>query len=108
MKNQSIKLDKITKISILLIALSVSYYLIIFLPQKERTAIEQSEKHIIENKKALDSCLESSFNKHQKNWNNACLSIGQAFECGLPHSKSQRLEKVYTEDKNNCFKKYPQ
>jgi hypothetical protein len=102
------KLDKITKASIILIALSISYYLVIFLPHKEKEIIETSEKHIVENKKALDSCLKSSRNKHQTNWNNTCLGSGQSLECGLPDSKSQRLEKIYTEDKDNCFKRYPQ
>lgn len=44
-ENKPSKLDKLVKISIMagasIVALSVAYYLVIFLPQKEKTKIEQ-------------------------------------------------------------------
>lgn len=62
MKNEPTKLDQAVKISMivgsLVIALSIGYYLVIFLPQKEVTRIEQQKKD--EYQKKIVSCLDNS------------------------------------------------
>jgi len=55
MENQPTKLDKITKASIivgiLIMSLSVAYYFVVFLPQKEKLEIEQQIKEKEEKEK---------------------------------------------------------
>jgi flagellar basal body-associated protein FliL len=67
MENRPTKLDKIVKISIiigvLIVALSTAYYLIIFLPQKEKTRIEQQDKL----EKAKKDCAQEVIDKAKKN-----------------------------------------
>lgn len=69
MENKSKKLDQIVKISliigVLIIALSIGYYLVIFLPQKEVARVEQQKKtqqakEKEEYQKRIDSCLDNS------------------------------------------------
>lgn len=58
MENQPTKLDKAVKISILvgvsIVALSVGYYLVIFIPKKEAIKIEQQQQE----KYAKKECAE--------------------------------------------------
>jgi hypothetical protein len=96
MENQPTKLDKTVKISIivgaLVVALSVAYYLIIFLPQKT------SPKQISKDKK------EFLFQKQTE-----CMQICQVLyeddKKSLPEPKNSVFNPryVYNENKNACF-----
>ena len=71
MENQTRKLDKAVKISIimgvLIISLSVAYYLVIFLSQKEKIRVEQRAKEYVAKRKG--ACLQIYKTENNK-WNN--------------------------------------
>lgn len=112
MENQPTKLDRAVKISIiigaLLLASSIAYYLVIFLPQKERTMLEQWSQQQVKNKSLLANCLDNASKVHENNWNDACASRGAGERCGLPTNVSSRIDKSHEGDKDDCFRKYPQ
>jgi hypothetical protein len=86
MENQPTQLDNVVKISIiagaLMVALSLAYYLVIFLPKKEETRIaQQQHEKLVDEQKALEQkekeqakelqvktakCLEDAKRYHQE------------------------------------------
>lgn len=64
MENQSITLDKMVKISIIagamIVALSVAYYLVSYIPQRDKEKVEQQEKERGQAKKDLQNCLNTA------------------------------------------------
>lgn len=64
MENNSNKLDKLMKLSIiagfLIVALSIAYYLVIYIPQKDKAKIEQQKQEREQSKKNLQSCLDTA------------------------------------------------
>ncbi|OGI19666.1 MAG: hypothetical protein A3J06_03980 [Candidatus Moranbacteria bacterium RIFCSPLOWO2_02_FULL_48_19] len=130
MENQLTKLDKAVKISIivgaLIVALSVAYYLVIFLPQKEKVRVEQQkqeqqqvqqakddavkrdEKEKSDNKKSLTSCLFAADIGYTNNWDKACKKLGGGVNCGLPAEQADGLDRHKKNEQDNCFKRYPQ
>lgn len=96
MKNNSLN---IIAISILIIAFSVFYYFVIFLPKQETLRIE-SEKRTKETQQSLlDNCL-YDVDVH------TAEVLREALEgnLGVPHNVTELIES----DKNECYKKYPQ
>ena len=79
---------RLIAISFLIIALSVAYYFVIFLPQKEKQKLEQEKLRITQEqhnaaqkeeeaksqKESLDSCLLDAEIGYSKNWNKECRS----------------------------------
>ena len=112
MENQPTILDKAVKLGLivgaLLVALSVAYYLVIFLPQKERIAQDRQDQQRSQNKVFLANCLDGAAKLHEQNWNEACASRGDGDRCGLPSNTSSRIDKSYESSKDDCFKKFPQ
>jgi hypothetical protein len=130
MENQPTKLDKAVKISIiigaLVVALSVAYYLVIFLPQKEKARVEQQkqeqqqaqqakddavrkdEKEKFDNKISLSSCLSRADISYSDNWNKNCKALGREIDCGLPAEQAADLDRSKKTEQDNCFKRYPQ
>lgn len=80
--------------AIIIIALSVAYYFVIFIPQKEsqRTALQKEELRVSQQreqgkidqekqkqeqaKQALDTCLENAETDYSRWWDQACKSRG--------------------------------
>ena len=94
--------------SFLIIALSIAYYLVIFLPQKEQSKIDQEkleleakEKILLQNKVGLENCLNDVYERFMK-----------AFEDSKTRTLSLEAQKIlideFNKQKENCFKKYPQ
>ncbi len=120
MEKQSTKLDKVFKISIiagaLIIALSIAYYLVIFLPQKEKGRVEQQkqEQEIRSQEKEarvvnLSECLE----KNRKNQLNTNLGFAEMQKAGKISNADLSYmvddnNKRAKENENNCYKRYPQ
>jgi len=115
-------------VSLLIIAFSVSYYLVVFIPNKEKAKQElekqkvqlelqkQEEKKKEREEKArkksskeilLHSCLERIQNNFSKNWNNACKKLGKEEECELSASWADTFYEALRDGKNDCFKQYP-
>lgn len=118
MENQPTTLDKAVKISIiagsLVVALSIAYYLVIFLPQKEKTRIEQqkqeqearAEQEKI-NTDNLNKCLDNEAQKISKTTNALAKLAREGKNMDLGTSLDE-AEGDYLIRKADCFKKYPQ
>src|SRR5690349_5485083 len=96
-------------------ASSIAYYFIMFLPQKELIQLElqktvQKEKGIAAEQKAKDlkACLMMADLNGVHFWNNECKSQGLGEECRLPTYNANRVDGSIKEDKEDCFKQYPQ
>ncbi len=70
-ENKPSKLDKLVKISIiagaLITALSITYYLVIFLPQKEKVRIEMQGREQEKLEELRKECAEWALNKATNN-----------------------------------------
>lgn len=161
MEGQPTKLDKAVKISIivgaLIIGLSVAYYLVLYIPKRDKAKLEQQAQQAEQqkqeqqtkdealkkaedeknaNKILLDDCLSTAQADYTLNWTedckaNAkrvsngianCKTIGNSDSfcrslwgsadaspnCSLPLDLSKSIEDSLTQQKNDCFKKYPQ
>lgn len=97
--------------SILLIALSVGYYFLVFLPKKEdarQIEIEQTKARTIEQASGLESCL----NKAQAAKEN---SLSQLLKFAKEENKDGKfnlngafkdIDEQYEQERKNCFEKY--
>lgn len=87
------QIDKLTRLgivgSIFLVACAVFYYLVIYIPGKERAKAEEARiaaeqlREKEDNKKIqLDTCLIEADDQYSKNWNKECKSQGKlSAEC---------------------------
>ncbi len=108
MEKQPTTLDEAVKVSIiagaLIFALSVAYYVGIFLPKKEATRIE--EKKRLETKQLRDDCLaevEKNYLADAKKREQALAvagKIGELVAFNKPFDKNGARQ--------DCFNKYPQ
>lgn len=105
-------------ISALAVAFSAVYYLVIFLPEKERMKLEwEKEAATAEaNRKAadetyrrlmLDACLADADSNYSTNWENSCKVLGKAKDCSLPSDTADRWDKLHKQDRDECYKRYP-
>ena len=83
-------------ISILLVSFSISYYFIFFLPssEKKRTA-------------NLEKCLTAVNSDYEKAWDHNCKQLSRPDNCTLPLPVAESLDNYYREQRQDCFKKYP-
>lgn len=109
MENQPTTLDKAVKISIiagaLIVALSLAYYLVIFLPKKETTRV--GEKNRAETMKLRDDCLsvvERDYMDYTRKKEISEARIAKSELVPLP-DKNPYDKNVAREE---CYKKYPQ
>lgn len=111
--------------SVLLVAFSLVYYYVYFLPQLETKQIElerqkqeQLEKQLEEDRKEregvrernrylLEQCLEQAYDVYITGWNRDCEELGKEKDCGLPTNLAERWDKIHQERRDDCFKKYP-
>jgi len=101
--------------SLLLVAISIFYYYVIFLPRKEESRLEQNEQEKLieqeresEMREKLDSCLEVTRFSYSLCWNMHCRVLGREEDCELPFPRIDRCEEERERNKNECFKRYPQ
>ena|SRR5918992_232033 len=88
--------------SILIIALSIAYYLVIFLPEKHKQQLEQEQQLRISNQQALDACLGVVDERI------ASPEFEEAAEGLEGNSDNVKfLMDVIKEEKEECYKKYP-
>lgn len=122
MENKPTILDKAIKVSIgiglLTIALSIAYYLVIYIPQRDLKKIE-AEKQLQENKaiseknanedieKKQRDCLSKVGNNMKEFWNSECKAKGLKEDCLLPEFNVERYDKMKNENMETCFRLYP-
>lgn len=116
-------------IAAIIIALSIGYYFIIYLPQKDqaelaiqkqiqldKSSLQQQEQIELaaqkeKQKSDLQKCLLEADIDGNNFWNDNCKNFGidkKTEGCLLPKDTAERVEKSTTDAKNVCFKIYPQ
>ena len=130
MENQSTPLDKVMKISVILAVLvfsfSIAYYFVIFLPQKEKLALEQQKQlqeskdkkeqqakddaaaQVAEAKDNLSTCLSDAQDSNSDEWNSSCKTQGLKNGCELDLDLANSINKDLKDSQDVCFKQYPQ
>lgn len=122
--------------SVLLVAFSLVYYYIYFLPQKESMQLKYEEEKEIKrlelevkqielerqkleedrkeresvrerNRYLLEECLSLEYDAYLLTWDKACEELGLKKDCFLPPSDADRLDKIHQDRRDDCFKKYP-
>ncbi|MDZ4260555.1 MAG: hypothetical protein U1A25_02720 [Candidatus Sungbacteria bacterium] len=128
MKNFLENTKLIINLSILIIALSASYYFLLVKPdiEKGRLGIQQKEFEIkqeqaskikeesdrviaakIQNEALFNSCIENAHEQYDGSWSNGCKGLGRPNDCtNLPHYLSDSLEASLQTTKLNCAKLY--
>jgi hypothetical protein len=110
-------MDKNVKIalifSLLLIAVSIFYYLVIFLPSKENAIQEQRVRNEEEKKKqaekqseSLENCLIGARIAGSQFWDNECQIKGLESDCQLPAYNADRVDKHIEQDQDLCYKRF--
>jgi len=148
----------IIALAIILVAISVFYYFVIFIPQKEQARIDQQKQEQLakdqkeqeakqQAEQALNTCLADASTSYSDQWYRECKSQGKltnrcialhdmtleeyakeknitadkqftvwgdfykeknGCSCRLPLDNADRINKSLQDDKDECFKKYPQ
>ena len=78
--------------------------IIIKVLKKERAKEEAIRKR---NEYLLEECLQQSYYAYKKDWRGACEALGKEEDCNLPSSTSERLNRLFKERRDECFRKYP-
>jgi hypothetical protein len=111
MKNKKQANINLLGIAGLIIALSIGYYFVIYIPQKDRLKEEsakQLQQQVEANRVLLNNCLISAEVRGSNFWDSECEGKGLKEDCRLPTYNADRVDNHIKDDKNECFKKYPQ
>jgi predicted membrane protein len=101
--------------SILIVAVSIGYYFIIYIPkinadklaeQKAQQRLEANTK--LTNQTNLQDCLDQAATDSSTQWDKNCSTRGLKNDCSLPMDVSDSIGKAEVNQKNDCFKQYPQ
>ena len=102
-------------VGIIIVALSLGYYLVVFLPQKNAQEIEMKKQTMqleaFNKQKQLDNfknCVSNSYLSKNSFWEKECLSLGRSSDCGLPKAKADNVNKGLEQDLLLCQRTYPQ
>lgn len=93
-------------ITFLLIGFSVFYYLVIFLPGKENTRLQQEEAKQQDRQQKISLCLKSAYEMYHDRWNSTCKLDGKKDDCTLPTYRSEVIEAFHKDLKGECYKRY--
>ena len=132
-----IKVDSFIKIvlaaALLLLGVSVFYYLVVFLPHKEQAKLDQQREGLAAKERLerqqeeeveadLEECLSEVGDRYKSSWLEACRSLGlissgcfietdpinfQDCICELPNDVVVRLDNLLTEGREACFVFWP-
>ncbi len=103
-------------------ALSLSYYLVFFIPQRETMKINLEKEKIRieteanENKRAdakesrdlLDKCLKEAKDHYTYDWNGNCKLRGLGEKCTLPNDMAILINSNNEKKEQECHDQYPQ
>lgn len=128
--DKKIKGNKIIKVAIIvgvaIITLSIAYYCVIFLPQKEQNklnferekwqaeqdgkkkAAEDAAQNATSNRLLLNLCLTSADETYSAQWEKECESRKLGKDCSLPTQIANDVGDYRKELKDDCYKNYPQ
>ena len=125
----------ILSFSLLIIAGSIGYYFVLYLPQKDQALMSQNEANKKSQMYLQSICIDDAQNNYKATWAddckvnaervkngyNNCISegLGNSFclttwatpdatpSCSLPSSTAESLNKQLQQEKDNCFKQFP-
>lgn len=103
----------VASVSILIVALSFAYYLVVFLPSKEKARQEietqkllQEEREEQETVEKRKECLKAAYDSMESSWNESCKKRGLEERCSLPSSIGESFKERLSEMENRCFELY--
>ena len=106
MKNKILTVS--VSISLLIVAFSVAYYLIYYLPKKQNTEMNINIEYKQKQQELLSNCLAEIESWYQERWDRRCKNLNKGENCALS-SEDVSFLNVWTEGKKgDCFKQYPQ
>lgn len=106
MKKNKRTLTLLFPISLLIISLSLAYYLVWFLPNKQK-ADQTLQLELYERKtKVIQECIDKGNEKIKEARNNQCKILGRGDDCGLPKDMALRYDTAKTEMRDDCIKQY--
>ncbi len=95
--------QKLIGLSVLITSLSLAYYLVIFISDKERQKQTRIENQI----KLRDQCLDNADLRYRLEWAVKCKEEGLDALCtGLPGRIATPLGQRRDKNADNCFKLY--
>jgi len=95
--------QKLVAVSLLIVSLSIAYYFVIFLPQKENLKTQMK----LENGNKLNKCLIAASENMTTFWNKECASQRLSKDCILPEYNANRIDKLKKELRDLCFSRFP-
>jgi hypothetical protein len=93
--------------SVLIVAISLAYYLVVFLPNKENTKLELELQEKIRRETLLQECVQQAQQDYRTSWDKACINSGLAKECSLPIKVAEAIKEGLELEQNYCYKLYP-
>ena len=100
-------------IGILIIALSVAYYLLIFIPKNEQAKQEQRKLEIINQtekeklkKDAYNTCIKNAHTAYISEWSNNCEGEVKESGCSMSTEKRNAFTDAYEKNKDRCVTLY--
>lgn len=101
---------RVIPLAILIIALSIGYYFVIFLPQKFNETQREDEAITKNTSYLLDKCLAAAKSENGR-LNEETLKFAREENKDGKYDLSgafDSIERMYAQDREDCFKKYPQ
>ena len=91
-------------IAVMLIAASVFYYLVIFLPREREAGLRREAL----DKAMIELCLEEVYELYKHRWEDSCLERGKAPDCSLSRSVAEEYQRALDRARDLCLRKYRQ
>jgi hypothetical protein len=95
--------QKLIGTSILIVALALAYYLVVYVPNLQKT------KQLLENQRQanIQSCLATANQNYSQNWVATCRGLGKDDNCLLFSTQSNTLQIQLKDNTDSCYKLYP-
>ena len=96
-------------------AFSVFYYFVVFLPsekraerseiqKKEQTAKEEAAAKETQKRSNYDMCISAAARFYLVNWEGECGRLNRGENCALPKTLADSIENSYKDEKDRCYK----
>jgi len=108
--------------SFLVVAGSIFYFYVIFLPRLNRETLkmqhELAETRLVQDKafflemfehkrKILNTCLDDAYADYKLELQNSCYNLGESKECVLPNDILSSSNVKYQSAKDRCYERFP-
>ncbi len=93
------------------IAFSIFYYFVIFLPLEKRAERADSMKkaenarlYLKEKQDQYNNCMKTAREAYVSNWDDTCKLYRKPADCPLPRIHSERLDKIKRDKEDRCLR----